>query len=122
MARMRPGDYAGMTLDDLAALPGFTVGTAIAAHFFGVDQWYVTLMAREGRLPEGSFFFSGNRLHISKAWLLDFLGYKPGQCTAGNEHGAVAGVMGYKPGQNAAGNERGAVAGLMGFKPEGASA
>jgi len=65
-----------MTVDDLAKLPQFTIGTAIAAHFLEVDQWYVTLMARSGRIPNGQFFFSGNRLHISKAWLLDFLGYK----------------------------------------------
>lgn len=76
MARMRPADYAGMTVEDLAKLQQFTVGTAIAAHFLEVDQWYVTLMARGGRIPEGSYFFSGNRLHISKSWLLDFLGYK----------------------------------------------
>ncbi|MBQ9252271.1 MAG: hypothetical protein IJ188_06525 [Clostridia bacterium] len=75
MARKTPADYAGMTVEDLARLPQFTVGTAIAAHFLEVDQWYVTLMAKCGKMPEGSFFFSGNRLHVSKAWLLQFLGY-----------------------------------------------
>lgn len=82
MARKRPADYAGMTVEELAKTPGFTVGTALAAHFLEVDQWDVTLMARGGKLPKEAFFFSGNRLHISKGWLLDFLGYKPERASA----------------------------------------
>ena len=55
-----------MTLDDLAKLPGRTVGTAVAAHFLEMDRWNVTLMARQRILPfpEDQYYFSGNRLHI----------------------------------------------------------
>ena len=66
-----------MTLDDLAALPCRTVGTAIAAHFLEVDRFNVTLMARQKSLPlpEGQYYFSGNRLHIIKDGLLSLFGY-----------------------------------------------
>lgn len=90
MARKRPADFAGMTVEELANMPGFTVGTALAAHFLEVDQWSVTLMARCGRFPEDAFFFSGNRLHISKGWLLGFLGYKPEGTRAGKPERAGA--------------------------------
>ena len=66
-----------MTLDDLAKLPGRTVGTAVAAHFLEMDRWNVTLMARQRILPfpEDQYYFSGNRLHIVKDSLLALFGY-----------------------------------------------
>lgn len=66
-----------MTLDDLAKLPGRTVGTAVAAHFLEMDRWNVTLMARQRILPfpEDQYYFSGNRLHIVKDSLLAMFGY-----------------------------------------------
>lgn len=62
------------TLKELADWPECTIGTRIAAPFLGVDQWTVTLLARQNQLP-CKFFFSGNRLKISKQSLLEFLGY-----------------------------------------------
>lgn len=64
------------TLDELAALPGNSVGTRIASKFLGVSQWGLSLAAKEGKLGL-PYVFSGNRLHISKAALLEYCGYKP---------------------------------------------
>ena len=63
-------------LRELAAMPGNTVGTKTASRFLGCDRWTLSVMAKEGKLPF-RYFFSGNRLHIVKASLLDFLGYVP---------------------------------------------
>lgn len=65
-----------MTLKELAAMPGNSVGTKIAAHFLGTSQWGLSLAAKEGKLGL-PYVFSGNRLKISKAALLDYCGYKP---------------------------------------------
>lgn len=66
-----------MTLDDLARLPGRTVGTAITAHFLEMDRWNVTLAARQKTLPLSPehYYFSGNRLHVVKDGLLRLFGY-----------------------------------------------
>ena len=78
---MSTEEIRNMTLDDLAALPDRTVGTAIAAHFLEMDRWNVTLMARQKMFPEelqNHCHFSGNRLHFVKESLLNYLGYKGG--------------------------------------------
>lgn len=76
---MKAEQIAQMTLDDLAAFPKRTVGTAIAAHFMETDRWNVTLMARQGILPfpKSQYWFSGNRLHIVKDSLLQMFGRNP---------------------------------------------
>jgi len=63
------------TLEELAALPGYSVGTRIAAKFLGTSQWGLTLAAKAGALGL-KHTFSGNRLYISKADLLEYCGYK----------------------------------------------
>ncbi len=70
-------EIAAMTLDDLAALKQRTVGTAITAHFLEMDRFNVTLMARQKALPmpEGSYYFSGNRLHVVKDSILRIFHY-----------------------------------------------
>ena len=64
------------TIEELAALPGPSVGTRIAAKFLNTTQWGLSCAAKDGTLGL-PYFFSGNRLHISKAALLEYLGYKP---------------------------------------------
>lgn len=66
----------GMTLKELAEMPGNSVGTKEAAYFLGTSRWGITLAAKQGMLGL-PFVFSGNRLKISKAALLDYCGYKP---------------------------------------------
>ena len=63
-----------MTLDEVAASPKATVGTKTAAEILGCDRYSLTIAAKQGTL-NAEYFFSGNRLHISKAWLLHFCGY-----------------------------------------------
>jgi len=65
-----------MTAAELAAMPVNTVGTGIAARVLECDRWTITLMAKQKTLPF-DFFFSGNRLHISKASILKYLHYEP---------------------------------------------
>lgn len=72
---MSAEQIASMTLDDLAALPDRTVGTAITAHFLEMDRWSVTLMARQKTLPVENYF-SGNRLHVVKDSILRLFGYE----------------------------------------------
>jgi len=67
------------TLKELAALPGNSVGTKEAAYFLGTSRWGLTLAAKQGQLGL-PFVFSGNRLKISKAALLEYCGYKPDEC------------------------------------------
>jgi hypothetical protein len=74
---LSPDFVRNMTLEELAALPQNTVGTNVAAHFLEMDRFNVTLMARQNILPpEIKCHFSGNRLHIMKWSLLDYLGYQ----------------------------------------------
>ncbi len=63
------------TLEELAAMPGLTVGTGAVHSVLGVDRYTLNIMAREGKLPYACFF-SGNRLHIVKSSFLEFMGYK----------------------------------------------
>ena len=63
-----------MTLDELAAYPKATVGSKIASEILGCDRYSLNIAAKNGTL-NADYFFSGNRLHISKAWLLHFCGY-----------------------------------------------
>ncbi len=64
-----------MTLKELAEMPGNSVGTKIASEFLGTSPWGLTLAAKAGKLGL-PFVFSGNRLKISKAAILEFCGYK----------------------------------------------
>lgn len=64
-----------MTLEELAELPGYTVGTKIAAEFLGADRYSLNIAAKAGRLGL-PYAFSGNRLKISKAALLEYCGWK----------------------------------------------
>lgn len=70
-----------MTLEELAAMPGNSVGTKEASYFLGVSRWGLTLAAKQGQLGL-PFVFSGNRLKISKTALLEYCGYKPKEAEA----------------------------------------
>lgn len=64
-----------MTIQDLANWPKNSVGTKEAAELIGCSRYGLTLAARQGVLAI-PYTFSGNRLHISKAGLLEYLGYR----------------------------------------------
>ena len=64
-----------MTLEELAMRPGPTVGTKEAAEILGVARYGLNLAAKEGNLGL-PYVFSGNRLKISKAALLEYCGWK----------------------------------------------
>lgn len=72
-----------MTAQELAALPGNSVGTKEAAEVLGCSRWGITLAAKQGQLGL-PFAFSGNRLKISKAALLEYMGYKQEAQNGGN--------------------------------------
>ena len=61
---------------ELAASDRTTVGSSIASQVLGCDQWGLVLAAKNGHLDYLPHFFSGNRLHISKAALLKFCGWE----------------------------------------------
>lgn len=65
-----------MTLEQIAAMPGNSVGTKEAASILGISRWGLTLAAKQGQLGL-PYVFSGNRLKISKSALLEYCGYKP---------------------------------------------
>lgn len=62
-------------LAELAARDTTTVSSTEAARILGCDQWGLVLAAKNGTLPI-PHFFSGNRLKISKAALLEFCGWR----------------------------------------------
>ena len=62
-----------MTIQDLAAWPKNSVGTKEAAELIGCSRWGLSLAAKQGMLAI-PYTFSGNRLHISKTGLLEYLG------------------------------------------------
>ena len=64
-----------MTVQELAAWPKNSVGTKEAAELIGCSRWGLSLAAKQGQLAI-PYTFSGNRLHISKNGLLEFLGYR----------------------------------------------
>ena len=64
------------TLEELAALPEAAVSPRVAARFLGGSQYGLNVAARNGQLGL-PHYFSGNRLKISKAAILDFCGYRP---------------------------------------------
>lgn len=64
-----------MTVQELAAWPKNSVGTKEASELIGCSRWGLSLAAKQGMLAI-PYTFSGNRLHISKAGLLEFLGYR----------------------------------------------
>lgn len=64
-----------MTLEELAALPQNSVPPKVAAQFLGCQPYALNVAAKMGRLKI-KHFFAGNRLHISKAAILDYCGYK----------------------------------------------
>lgn len=66
-----------MTIQELIEWPKPTVGSKEASEILHCDRYLLNLSAKAGRLNI-PYFFSGNRLHISKAGLLEFLGYKGG--------------------------------------------
>ena len=63
-----------MTIQELAAWPKNSVGTKEASELIGCSRWGLSLAAKQGWLAI-PYTFSGNRLHISKAGLLEYLGY-----------------------------------------------
>lgn len=63
-----------MTPQELMALPGNSVGTKIAAEIIGCSRYGLNLAAKQGMLAL-DHTFSGNRLYISKAALLRYMGY-----------------------------------------------
>lgn len=68
-----------MTVRELAALPGTTVGSKEAAAVLGCDRYALNIAAKQGTLHSLQYFFSGNRLKISKASLLKFCGVVDGE-------------------------------------------
>ena len=64
-----------MTVQELAAWPKNSVGTKEASELIGCSRWGLSLAAKQGMLAI-PYTFSGNRLHISKSGLLEFLGYR----------------------------------------------
>ena len=64
-----------MTVQELAAWPKNSVGTKEASELIGCSRWGLSLAAKQGMLAI-PYTFSGNRLHISKAGLLEYLGYR----------------------------------------------
>ncbi len=76
---LTPEFVRNMTVEELAALPQRTVGTDVMAHFLEMDRFNVTLAARQKMFPpEIKCYFSGNRLHVVKNSLLNYLGYRTG--------------------------------------------
>ena len=63
-------------LAELAARDSTTVSSTEAARILGCDQWGLVLAAKNGHLDYLPHFFSGNRLKISKAALLEFCGWR----------------------------------------------
>lgn len=80
-----------MTLDELAAYPKASVGSKVAAEILGCDRYSLNIAAKQGTL-NADYFFSGNRLHISKAWLLGFCGY-PGYAGRMDERRGLFGKL-----------------------------
>lgn len=76
MNPIRKKEGKRVTLQELAKMPGNSVGTKIASEFLGTSQWGLTLAAKDGKLGL-PYVFSGNRLKISKAAILEFCGYVP---------------------------------------------
>lgn len=62
-----------MTIQELEQWPRPTVGTKEASELLGCSRWGLSLAAKAGNLGDLRYFFSGNRLHISKDSLIDFL-------------------------------------------------
>lgn len=63
-----------MTPQELMAIPGNSVGTKVAAEVIGCSRYGLNLAAKQGMLAL-DHTFSGNRLYISKAALLRYMGY-----------------------------------------------
>ena len=68
---------AKVTLEQVAALEGPAVPVQMAAALFGVSAKAMTKAGKAGTLGL-PFFFTGNRLMISKLAILDYCGYKGG--------------------------------------------
>lgn len=62
-----------MTIQEFAALPGMWVGTKEVSDLLNTDRYGLNLAAKAGKLGF-EYFFSGNRLKISKASVLKFCG------------------------------------------------
>lgn len=62
-----------MTVEELAAMPGTTVGTKEAAAVLGCDRYSLNIAAKQGTLGIRHTYV-GNRLKLSKADLLEFVG------------------------------------------------
>lgn len=65
------------TLEELAALPSPGVVPRVATKFLGGSAYGLNIAARHGQLKL-PHFFSGNRLYISKAAILEYCGYNGG--------------------------------------------
>lgn len=62
-----------MTLEELEAWPKTTVGTKEASEILGCSRWGLTLAAKQNQMGSLKFFFSGNRLHIGRDSLIEFV-------------------------------------------------
>lgn len=69
-----------MTIQEFAALPGMWVGTKEVSDLLKTDRYGLNLAAKAGNLGF-EYFFSGNRLKISKASVLKFCEYQGSQAT-----------------------------------------
>ena len=65
-----------MTVDDLARRDAPSVNSEIAARFLGGTPYGIVISAKAGMLGSVAYTFSGNRLKVSRASLLKYLGYE----------------------------------------------
>ena len=65
-----------MTVEDLAQMEAPSVNSEIAARFLGGTPYGIVISAKAGTLGSVAYTFSGNRLKVSRASLLKYLGYE----------------------------------------------
>lgn len=68
-------EATAMTVQEMAASDKLLLTPKEASTVLGCGPYALNILAKEGRLPF-KYFFSGNRLKIVKASLLEFLGYQ----------------------------------------------
>ncbi len=64
-----------MTVEDLARMDTPSVNSEIAARFLGGTPYGIVISAKAGRMGSVEYTFSGNRLKVSRASLLRYLGW-----------------------------------------------
>lgn len=77
------------TLEELAAVPGYSVSPTVAARFLGCTPYALNLAAKEHRLTLGHYF-AGRWLRISKADVLRYCGWQEPPANRGGGPGWLA--------------------------------